>query len=78
MTKQFNYKALTLCLSLYTTKTWCIPMTISIQKPADGMYKTLSATTNPTRKNKFDAGRNGTTINVRLINSILEIIAIHT
>lgn len=27
-----------------------------------GIYKTLSATTNPTRKNKLEAGKNGSTI----------------
>lgn len=34
-----------------------------MQKPIDGMYRTRSATTNPTGKNKFDAGINGKTMN---------------
>jgi len=31
------------------------------QYPALGRYRTLSATTNPTRKNRLEAGRKGTT-----------------
>ena len=38
---------------------------MSIQKPIDGMYNTLSATTNPTLKNKLVAGKNGITIMAR-------------
>lgn len=33
-----------------------------MQKPVEGIYKTRSATTNPTLNKIFEAGRNGTTI----------------
>ena len=35
------------------------PTVTMIQNPADGKYRTLSAITKPTRKNRLVAGRNG-------------------
>jgi len=35
------------------------------QNPMDGMYRTRSATTNPTGKNRLEAGRKGSTRNPR-------------
>ena len=49
-------------------------MTISIQKPILGRYRFLSATTKPTLKNRFDAGRNGTTKNAKDMVTSLKII----
>jgi hypothetical protein len=45
------------------------PITTNRQNPALGNSKVRSAITNPTFKNKFDAGRNGSTI--KLIAIIL-------
>lgn len=42
------------------------PYPISMQNPIDGAYRTLSAITKPTGKNRFEAGRNGRIIIARL------------
>lgn len=48
------------------------PKVSSMQYPALGRYRTLSATTKPTRKNRLLAGRNGIMRNPRPSVRILE------
>ena len=62
---KFTFLYLSLWHSLDT------PSTKSMQNPRLGKYSTRSAITNPTLKNKLEAGRNGTIINARLIVSSL-------
>lgn len=38
----------------------------------EGAYSTLSATTNPTGKNRFEAGRNGRIIIAKLCNDKIQ------
>lgn len=41
------------------------PQATSRQKPILGAYRIRSATTNPTGKNRLEAGMNGSTINAK-------------
>ena len=47
------------------------PRATSKQYPMLGTYRTLSATTKPTGKNRFEAGKNGTARRAKLINKAL-------
>ena len=46
------------------------PRTRRRQKPNDGKYKVLSATTNPTYTNKFEDMRNGTDIQKKQMSTV--------
>lgn len=52
---------------------FCMPKTTSRQNPKDGIYMILSANTNPTRKNRLEAGKNDMTATAKAMFTTLNI-----